>query len=67
MRQGPLEPELIRQLKINAVKFGSFVKTCYFCTRNKVGALTEWLGNGLQNRVQQFESARHLSEYQKRN
>ena len=25
------------------------------------GTLTEWLGNGLQNRLQQFESARYLS------
>lgn len=24
------------------------------------GALTEWLGSGLQNRVQQFESAGYL-------
>lgn len=24
------------------------------------GTLTEWLGNGLQNRLQQFESARYL-------
>ena len=24
------------------------------------GALTEWLGSGLQNRPQQFESAGHL-------
>src|SRR5574344_706869 len=27
-----------------------------------VGVLTEWLGNGLQNRLQQFESARHLNK-----
>ena len=24
------------------------------------GAVAEWLGNGLQNHVQRFESARHL-------
>lgn len=28
--------------------------------RKKYGTLTEWLGSGLQNRVQQFESARYL-------
>ena len=25
-----------------------------------IGTLTEWLGSGLQNRVQQFESAGYL-------
>ncbi len=28
----------------------------------KLGTLAEWLGSGLQNRVQQFESARCLSK-----
>ena len=28
--------------------------------RTKIGTLTEWLGSGLQNRVQQFESAGYL-------
>lgn len=36
----------------------------YLCTRNQkkisFGTLTEWLGSGLQNRVQQFESAGYL-------
>lgn len=27
------------------------------------GALSEWSGTGLQNQVQQFDSARHLSIY----
>lgn len=26
----------------------------------EVGSLTEWLGNGLQNRLRRFESARNL-------
>ena len=26
----------------------------------KYGAMAEWLGNGLQNHVQQFDSAWHL-------
>ena len=26
------------------------------------GVLAEWLGNGLQNHVQRFESARHLQK-----
>ena len=29
-------------------------------TFNNLGTLTEWLGSGLQNRVQQFESAGYL-------
>lgn len=28
----------------------------------KNGSLAEWLGNGLQNRVQQFKSARNLQQ-----
>lgn len=28
------------------------------------GVLAEWLGNGLQNHVQRFESARHLQKPQ---
>ena len=33
----------------------------YLCSRNSPnGTLTEWLGSGLQNRLQQFESARYL-------
>ncbi len=30
-------------------------------TATTIGTLTEWLGSGLQNRVQQFESAGYLS------
>ncbi len=29
---------------------------------NKYGTLAEWLGTGLQNRLQQFDSARYLSK-----
>ena len=33
----------------------------YLCTaKPQNGTLAEWLGNGLQNRVQQFDSARYL-------
>ena len=32
----------------------------YLCTRKIKGTLAEWLGNGLQNRVRRFESARYL-------
>lgn len=36
---------------------------CYLCTRKTdIGTLAERLGNGLQNRVEQFDSARHLIE-----
>ena len=41
--------------------FGSYGKKAYLCTRNQQGTLTEWLGSGLQNRVQQFESAGYLT------
>lgn len=34
---------------------------CYLCTRKtNIGTLAERLGNGLQNRVEQFDSARYL-------
>ena len=36
-------------------------KTLTLHTQNdRNGTLAEWLGNGLQNRVQQFDSARYL-------
>ncbi len=35
----------------------------YLCTRKpQQGSLAEWLGTGLQNRLQQFESARDLKK-----
>ena len=37
------------------------VKISYFRTRTKNGTVAEWLGRGLQNLLQQFESARYLS------
>ena len=42
--------------------FFSFCTLPYLCSRKtRNGTLTEWLGSGLQNRVQQFESARYLT------
>ena len=38
---------------------GSRVRVPY-APQNNFGTLTEWLGSGLQNRVQQFESAGYL-------
>ena len=36
---------------------------CYLCTRKtNIGTLAERLGNGLQNRVEQFDSARYLNK-----
>ena len=36
---------------------------CYLCTRKTdIGTLAERLGNGLQNRVEQFDSARYLDK-----
>ena len=34
-------------------------------TREQKGSLAEWLGTGLQNRLQQFDSARNLEEKNK--
>ena len=35
-------------------------KITTFAHVNQQGSLAEWLGTGLQNRLQQFESARNL-------
>ncbi len=55
-------------------KLASTSEKHYFCSRNAaktikackrstiIGTLTEWLGSGLQNRLQQFESARYLNQ-----
>ena len=32
----------------------------YLCVPIRYGTMAEWLGNGLQNRVQQFDSAWYL-------
>lgn len=37
-------------------------KKSYLCTRKNKGTLAEWLGTGLQNRLQQFDSARYLKK-----
>ena len=42
-------------IKILFIPLQCFNKTQY-------GSLAEWLGTGLQNRLQQFESARNLQE-----
>ena len=34
----------------------------HYLRSRKKGSLAEWLGTGLQNRLQQFESARNLSK-----
>ena len=39
-----------------------FQKKMYLCNAKQNGSLTEWLGSGLQNRVQQFESAGYLTK-----
>ena len=43
-------------------KFGNPKISSTFATANHKGTLAEWLGNGLQNRVRRFESARYLKE-----
>lgn len=39
-----------------------FGKKAYLCTTLDNGRLAEWLGRGLQNLVQQFESATDLTQ-----
>ncbi len=40
-----------------------FKNTYYLCSaKPQQGSLAEWLGAGLQNRLQQFESARNLKK-----
>ena len=49
----------------NAQKFGGIKKKQYLCIafeKKRYGAWAGRLGNGLQNRVEQFDSARHLIE-----
>lgn len=41
--------------------FAGVRKMLYLCTRKTKGTLAERLGAGLQNRLQQFESARYLN------
>ena len=43
---------------------GSRVRVPYTPQHSIIGTLTEWLGSGLQNRVQQFESAGYLNREQ---
>ena len=38
------------------------VNLCKFAIQNTKGVLAEWLGTGLQNQLQRFESARHLKK-----
>ena len=40
------------------LKFFSYL--CSAFEKQSYGSLAEWLGTGLQNRLQQFESARNL-------
>ena len=41
-------------------KFANTKISRTFALANHKGTLAEWLGNGLQNRVRRFESARYL-------
>ena len=47
------------------IKFCVLGNIAYICSPFRavyfIGAMAEWLGNGLQNHVQQFDSAWHLS------
>ena len=43
-------------------KFGSSKKSSTFASQFSHGTLADRLGNGLQNRVEQFDSARYLTK-----
>ena len=48
--------------KKNGQKICQYQKKLYLCTRKrKQGTMAEWLGTGLQNLLQQFESAWYLN------
>ena len=48
-------------LRKSVVNFGDWRKVCIFANRNgNFGLMAEWLGRGLQNLVQRFESASDL-------
>ena len=51
-------------LRKSALNFGDWRKVCIFADRNgNYGLMAEWLGRGLQNLVQRFESASDLHLY----
>ena len=51
-------------LRKSAGNFGDWIKVCIFADRKrKNGLMAEWLGRGLQNLVQRFESASDLQEF----
>ena len=59
--QKPLKKHLCTLIKKKTCNIFVYSKnTPYLCTRKIKGTLAEWLGNGLQNRVRRFESARYL-------
>lgn len=49
-------------LKKTSIFLAHWRKSTTFAALKCCGTLAEWLGNGLQNRVQQFESARYLPQ-----
>lgn len=48
------------ELKFVLKKFAQLKNMSYLCGHKTQGSLAEWLGTGLQNRLQQFDSARNL-------
>lgn len=51
-----------REIKITDETLQNQISCIIFATQKTKGALSEWLGAGLQNRIRRFDSARHLSE-----
>ena len=65
-REKPVKTEkYLHLVKKEAKRVANFKISCTFATANREaspqGTLAEWLGNGLQNRLQQFESAGYLT------
>ena len=58
----PTQKKLLERDKNNWWNFAESNKLYYLCNAKTKGALSEWLGAGLQNRIRRFDSARHLSE-----
>jgi hypothetical protein len=56
LADGAWNLEFVRDLELG---IWNFTEMKYLCAQ-LAGLVAEWLGNGLQNRVQRFESARDL-------
>jgi hypothetical protein len=53
-------------LEMFGLKVLNWAALFYFCIPFKKGSVAEWLGRGLQNLLQRFESARNLGHHNRR-